>query len=119
MIFRQREITLFFRLFTNAYLNQRVTRLKETLGKLDALSYENKDHRPEVFALLGQICGQIKPLVTDYPGLQESYDQLFEYVERRKRLSESVKRRIAYELHGFLDATTFDEQSRTMGKKLK
>lgn len=116
LIFKRRELGFVFRVFANAHLNQRVNRLKETLGKLETLNYDQKEDRSELNALVGQVCGQVKPLVGDYPKLVNVYDELLALVERKKRLSESKKRRLVYELHGILDDTSFHQQHQVLSK---
>ena len=117
LIFKRRELTLAYRVFTNTYLNQRINRLKETLGKLETLSYDRKEDRSEINALVGQICGQLKPLAQDYPDLSETVEYLTELIDGKKRLSESRKRRLLYEIHGHLDSATFDQHSAVIRTK--
>lgn len=117
ILFKRRELTLAFRVFANTYLNQRIHRLKETLGKLETLNYDRKEDRSEINALIGQICGQLKPLAQDYPKLSETLEHLTLFVEKKQRLSESKKRRLVYEIHGILDSTTFDQQSTVIRTK--
>ncbi len=117
LIFKRRELTLAFRVFANTFLNQRINRLKETLGKLETLNYDQKEHRSEITALVGQVCGQLKSLAQDYPNLSQTLEHLAELVDGKKRLSEARKRRLVYEIHGHLDSTTFDQQSTVIRKK--
>ena len=115
-IFKRKQISLALRVIANTYLNQRVNRLKEALGRLDSLSYDNKEDRSEIQALVGQVCGQIKPLLEDYPRLADAYNSLTEFVDGKKRLSESKKRRIVYEIHGVLDSVSFAQNTRVFEK---
>ncbi len=109
LIFKRKELSLAFRLFTNTYLNQRVNRLKETLGRLESLSYDNKEHRSEIHALIGQVCGQVRSLTDDHPKLDEVHKTLLTFMESRVRLTESKKRKIIYEIHGHIDSASFDQ----------
>lgn len=104
VIFKRRELGALLAALTSAFFGQRASRIKETLGRLESLSYDRKEERPEISALLGQICGQLESLVREYPSLQMTYDQLLEFVNKKKRLSEAHKRRLIYELHGALDS---------------
>lgn len=117
LIVKRKELSLAFRVFTNTYLNQRVNRLKETLGRLESLSYDNKEHRSEIQALIGQVSGQVRSLVDDYPKLEEVHATLTEFIDGKKRLSESKKRRIVYEIHGHLDSVSFDQTASVIGTK--
>ena len=106
IIFHRQKLELFFRVVLNSFVNERIKRIKETLGKLEGLNYDNKNDRPEIVALLGQVLGQIKPLInTD--AIKQVHVEMTELLQKKTRLSEATKRRLAYELHAGLDGLSF------------
>ena len=110
LIFRRRQLALAFRVLTSAHTSHHVTRLRDTLAKLDALNWNEKERRAEVNALLGQLSGQLAPLVEDYPAFVPVHNDLLEIVQGPGRVTESKKRRIAFQLNGILDKTVFKQQ---------
>ena len=90
-------------------MNERVKRIKETLGKLDSLNFDHKETRREIFALLGQVGGQIKPLATEQNGLDPIHKEILALLAKTAPLTEATKRRIVYELHGRLDNVSLAE----------
>jgi len=107
LIFKRKKIVLFIRLIINSQYNERVKRVKETLGKLEGFSFEEKDERTEIFNLIGQLSGQIKPLATDKNGLIKVHEELKEILDGKQKLSEAKKRNLVYELHGILDNASY------------
>lgn len=116
LIFKRHEISLALRVFTTAYLNQKTSRIKETLGRLESLNHDNKDDRSEINALLGQLCGQLLTIKEECPDINNNRLELEEYVHGNKRINESKKRKIIYEIHGLLDSATFDHSKTTLRK---
>lgn len=117
LILKRKELSLAFRMFTNIDRSHRVHRLKETLWHLNSLSYDNKEHRTEIRALLGQVCGQVRSLADNDPKLKALHAELAELTDGRKGLSESKKRRIVFEIHGCLDSASFDQTASVIGTK--
>jgi hypothetical protein len=99
------KISLVFRYLQLSYISERTKRLKETLGKLEALNYDNKEHRSEIFALMGQISGQLKALEGEHISLTSIQGDLEQILARKLRLSEATKRRILYSIHSSVDAS--------------
>jgi hypothetical protein len=118
-IFKRRQIAHIFRLAKSAHLYQRIENVRESLRALKDLNYDDKPSRREITALMGQICGQIGPLVETHPELKETHIKLTELVERKdnRRFSETVKRRICHQIDGILDNILFEAQSTTLGTK--
>ena len=114
LVFRRKQLSLAMRLLGSLYASQRASRLKETLGKLEALSYDNKEDRGEIHALFGQASGQISGLLADYPSLQETHVKISAVVEKRGRLSESLKRQLVYEIHGCIEIASLDQARDTV-----
>ena len=109
LIFRRKKIALIMKLMISNFTNERVKRLKETLGKLESLSYDEKPDRPEIHALLGQVSGQIKILATEQNGLMKINQDISDILAKKSALNEATKRRIVYELHGSIDTISFTE----------
>jgi hypothetical protein len=106
LIFHSRKVSLFFQVLRSNFFNEKAKRIKETLGKLESLNYENKDDRPEINALLGQVSGQIKHFTSDDGELSKIHHELLDILAKKMRLSEPNKRRLIYEIHGALDNVT-------------
>jgi len=107
LIYHRREFKAFFRLLASSHLQERVKRIKETLGKLEGLDFNEKQDRREIFALLGQVSGQIKPLAREGTSLGRIYAEIQTLLREDEKLSEPRKRHVVYELHGCLDDETF------------
>jgi hypothetical protein len=103
LVFHRRKISLIVKMFVNSYLNERIKRTKETLGRLESLTFDNKEHRPEIIALLGQLCGQIKTIAPAHTEVSQTYKELRELLDNKLKLTEATKRRIIYEVHSGLD----------------
>jgi hypothetical protein len=93
-------VTLWLR---HAHLSDRVRRLRETLGKLEGLSYDDKDARSEIVALIGQLSGQIKSLPADSPSVQEASQEIEACHSRTVKLTEAIKRRLLHLTHVAVD----------------
>ena len=104
IFWHRKEIRAFLTLLATSHLHERIKRIKETLGKLEVLNYGVKQSRPEIFALLGQLSGQIRPLVSQVPELETPYKELASLLKKEVPLSEPVKQRVLYEVHGALDS---------------
>lgn len=113
----RKRISILVSVFLASFHNERVKRIKETLGKLDSLNFEDKRDRREIIALFGQVSGQIKHLINDRNNLKPIHDELLVLLENPVRIGEPVKRRIVYELHGELDRASFAETQRLAEKQ--
>ena len=114
ILFRRKKITLLFKVLISSFTNERVKRIKETLGKLESLNFDEKDDRKEIFALLGRVSGQIKPLALDENGLKEIDSEISILLAKTKPLTEATKQKIVYELHSRLDNVSFSETSKIL-----
>jgi hypothetical protein len=109
LIFHKRKVALFIRVLLSSFLNERVKRTKETLGKLESLNYDNKEDRAEIFALLGQVSGQIKPFSIANTDLATINEEVHTILAKKTRLNEATKRRLMYEMHAALDGVSYTE----------
>jgi hypothetical protein len=114
ILFRRKKLALFFKILISSFTNERVKRIKETLGKLESLTFDEKDNRKEIFALLGRVSGQIKPLATDGSGLKEIDKEISDLLAKTIPLTEATKQKIVYELHSRLDNISFVETSKIL-----
>lgn len=103
LIFHRKKISLFLRIVLNSHFNERVKRMKETLGKLEQLSFDEKEHKSEIRNLLGQLNGQIKPMASDKNGLIRLQVEISAILKGEEKLTEPMKRQIIYDVHGVLD----------------
>lgn len=107
LIFHRQKAKLFFKLVLSGFVNERIKRIKETLGKLESLNYDDKANRPEIIALLGQTLGQIKSL-TEHEPIRQTHADISDLIDNKARISEATKRRVVYELHAALDTVSFE-----------
>jgi len=114
ILFRRKKLALLFKVLISSFTNERVKRIKETLGKLESLTFDEKNDRKEIFALLGRVSGQIKSLATDGSGLKEIDQEIAELLCKNKPLTEATKQKIVYELHSRLDNISFVETSKIL-----
>jgi hypothetical protein len=117
LIFHRKEVKAFLTLLAMSHLHERIKRVKETLGKLEFLNYDTKEDRQEIFALLGQLGGQTKPLVSECPGLDVVHIEMAGILQKQVKLSEATKRRILYELHGALDSQALAASASLLGNR--
>jgi hypothetical protein len=104
IIVHRDKISAFARLLSTTFLNERVKRLKEVLGALHNLNFEEKGDRSKIYANLGAISGQVKQLALSDERFRFFHEELTIYLERKKRLNEPTKNRLMFELHGLLDS---------------
>lgn len=106
LVFKRKQLAQLFRILSTAHFGQRVNRCKESLGRLDALNFDNKNNRAEIHALIGQLCGCLSTLKDENPALITCHAELLQIVERKVKMSEARKCRICSELHTHLDKIT-------------
>lgn len=99
------KVSLMFRYLQFSYFSERSKRLKETLGKLEALDYNVKESRPEILALLGQISGQMNALENGNIALTAMQTEIGDILCKKTKLSEPTKRRILHSIHSAMDAS--------------
>ena len=85
------------------YINERVKRLNETLGKLESVNYDNKEDRSEIFALMGQLLGQMKALEGMHQSIASVQTELEAIVCKKTRLNEAIKRKMLFTIHNAID----------------
>jgi hypothetical protein len=117
LVFKRRQIAYVFRLARNVHLHRGIENVRETLRDLNKLDYREKESRPEIAALLGQLSGQIESLLETHPKLTDVHQKVTDLVEAKKRCSESVKRQICCQLEGILDSMIFEAESTLLGTK--
>jgi hypothetical protein len=117
IIRNRKELSAVVHAFANMYVNQRLNRLRETLGQLESYSYDTKEDQKEIRALIDQVCGQIGPLLDKIPELEGVHQRLLGVAGRKLRLTESLKRHIVHEIHGLIDSVPLD--SRIQPRKQK
>lgn len=114
IIFNHKKIALAFKVLTSNFSDEHVKRIKETLGKLEATSFDNKAHRPEIRALLGQLSGQIYIFLEVSEPLKKTRQEITSLLADPKKINEATKRRIASELHGGLDTLSFEDKNKIL-----
>lgn len=117
LIWKRKQLSLALQMFRSSFHQQRISRVKEALHKIEVLNFENKEHRSEIRALLGQICGQLKGLVEIFPTLLGSFETLSDLTDDgSKKLTESRKRKVVHEIHGCLDDALFGISNEMTGE---
>src|SRR2546426_11206830 len=64
------KISAFVRLLAHSVITERVNRIKGTLGELDSLNYDVKEHRKQIIALLGQLTGMVRLFASRHDGFK-------------------------------------------------
>lgn len=107
LIKHRAKISAFVRLLALNVINERIKRIKGTLGELDSLSYDVKEQRGRIKAVMGQLAGMIHLFALRHDGFKRVHAELLVLVEKPAGNSEANKRRISEELHGLLDEQGF------------
>ena len=89
-----------------AYMQQRVNRIRETLGDLKRLSFDEKEQRREIRALCGQLAGQLEPFRNDHGGLGENYSEL-QTMLQSGRISDAKRSQITASILGQIESITY------------
>ena len=103
LLLKRKEIGRIISLVTNLHLRERVNRIKETLGRLEGMNYNNKEERSEIVALVGQLQGQLRGLDSSDGDLIKILQEIEGYSQPGNRPSEARKRALVYAVHGKLD----------------
>jgi len=101
------KISLFFRCLRLAYLGERAKCLKESLGRIERLNYESKLDRSEIFALFGQVNGQLQSLIGEHDNFEIIRQNITSYLENpqmKRCFSEPKKREIVHSIYSTIDA---------------
>lgn len=103
LVFHRKKINAFVKLLAHSVINDRIKRIKGTLGELDTLDYNVKEQRKEILAVLGELAGMVKGFSTGHSGFKNVYENLVNIAEQRHEVSEPTKRRLCAEIHTLLD----------------
>lgn len=95
------------RLLSHSLVNERIKKIKGTLGELDSLDYDVKDDRRKIIALMGQLTGMVRLFASRHEGFKQFHDELLGLTQQPGTLSEATKRRLSEELHALLDEQGF------------
>ncbi len=117
LIWRRKELATFVKLLAASYIDDRVKKIKETLGILDSLNFNMKRDRQEILALLGQLSGQIRPLILEDPEFEAIQKEMVGIEKGESTLSEPMKRRILFSLHAALDNLSHSASTSLMGNQ--
>ena len=102
-VWKRSKLVAVYRAVAWTYLDQRASRIKETLGRLENLSFDEKGNRLEIRGLFGQLCGQVGSLSREYPEFGEVLGVTTEFVDKPQTITESRKQRLVYQVHGLLE----------------
>lgn len=117
IVFKRAELRRLLAILSSLHLNQRMVKIRDTLGSIDALDYNDKVNRSELRALIGQLCGQLKAAADETPKLVMSYQRVADLASGKEKLTESRKRQMVHELHGALDFVVYSAQTNIMESK--
>src|SRR5687767_13398621 len=101
VIKNRKKLNALFRFIAAKIHNDRSFRIRETLKKIEERSATKKQIRAEIFCLLGQLKGQLKPYAT-HPGFKPMYDELTTLEQRPETLTEATKLRLVHEVDSAL-----------------
>ena len=104
LVTNRKKIKLVFRVVLNAFQNERIRKIKETLSKLGDLNFREKEQRKAVLDLLGQLCGQIKPFAAKREDFRLIHVEVVDLVANPAKLTEPCKRKILSEVEAALDS---------------
>jgi hypothetical protein len=101
----RKQVAEWLRYARSLRIRQRMSKVRETLTRLRALSYEDIGSKGELRALRGQLSGELKGLTSETP-------QFAKYVElleaKAVRWSESKKRQMIAEIEAIVEALEYD-----------
>jgi hypothetical protein len=107
LIKHRTKISAFVRLLAHSVMNERIKKIKGTLGLLDGMNFDVKDDRKEIIAILGQLAGMTRLFASRHEGFKQFHGELVLLIEKPETLSEAAKRRKSEELHALLDEQAF------------
>jgi hypothetical protein len=82
--------------------------VRDLLSKLSARNYDDKESRKEIFALLGELTGRLKPFANMTPSLEKCYQDLEVLLTAKTKVTEPSKRRLLTEIEVALDSIGFE-----------
>lgn len=103
LLWYRRTISHYLAVLNIAHATESSRRIRETLTNLERLSYDNKDERPEIRALLGQLSGQLSILRETSDVVKQAHDELEKSIANGRTLTEAIKRRVVHSVHGAID----------------
>lgn len=103
LIAKRKKLSSFINVVLNSHLNERVRRIRDTVTQLQSISLDDASRYKEGIALLGSLSGQLKPLTTARPRLQNLHEDLIFMTEGKTRVKESKKNAVIHEISALLD----------------
>jgi hypothetical protein len=97
------QIRSFLRLVSLSQFHKRFGGIKESLGRLESLNCGRKRDRIEVHSMLGQLVGQLQPLIGEVASLKAVHDEILQVLRDKIELTEPEKRRIVHGIRSALD----------------
>jgi len=116
LVVKRKQLGLAFQMLLTSHLDRRMTRVRETLTRLESLNYDKKTQRGEVRNLLAQLCGSLAAISEESDELSELVDELHEYHHENQPLTENNKRYLLSKLQGILDEIDHDARVRVLGR---
>jgi hypothetical protein len=116
LIFKRKKINQIFQIILNTHFNEKLKRLRDTLSQLDAISFEDKNRYQEGLSLLGQLSGQIKPLVNNSSDLLKMHTDLNLMLEGKSKIKNYKKSALIHELTDLLENMRVEEYLNLIGK---
>lgn len=109
LVFRRQELNAVLQLALVTYRNQRLNRVRLTVSRLSHLNYDDKERRPEIRALMGQLSGEMAAIRGEFPELAELATRVEQQCQSGFRRTEPLKRRLLSEIEGMLDKVAFSD----------
>jgi hypothetical protein len=76
LIFHGRRVTHLLNALSYQFVSARAQKVRDILSKLNDRNYDDKESRREIFALLGELSGRLKPFVSMAASLEKCYQDL-------------------------------------------
>jgi hypothetical protein len=116
LIFKRKKIGQIFQIILNTHFNEKLKRLRDTLSQLDAISFEDKTRYQEGLSLLGQLSGQIKPMVNNSNDLLKIHTDLNLMLEGKSKIKNYRKNALIHELTDLIENMHIEEYLSLIGK---
>jgi len=108
LIFHGKRVTLLLNALSYLFVSARAQKVRDLLSKLSARNYDDKESRKEIFALLGELTGRLKPFANMTPSLEKCYQDLEVLLTAKTKVTEPSKRRLLTEIEVALDSIGFE-----------
>jgi hypothetical protein len=114
----RKSIKGFFKLLTNYSLQNTISELHEKLSKLSMYTVDTKSEAPrkEVFCILHEIKGQIEGNRFLKDQFVDDFEELEDYFDNTKKITDADKRRIATRLREKLKTLNLEIYNDSVGK---